>query len=442
MALKVRQVCALLIVVVASAVFASGAQDSSTKGQVILTAWDQWREGSDIKMITLIHDNFKKKYPNIEVVRTPMFPEKMADLLRPALASGTGPDIIYPEVGIGFAGPLLRAGALMDLTNEWNTRWDKKLHPASRAIATVSGKTYAIGCELEYCPIYYNKVIFQKLGLAEPTNMVEFDAVFTKLNAAGIIPFAWGGKQWWNNANPMGSMLFAYLSKDTILQMMQHDADGDWHKPDVERAVKRMISWTQNGCFPPSGEALNFEEGLMLFYQSKAAMYLDGSGILPMFSDSIKDFEVGQFWYPKDNASSPEPNIVTFIGSGYMINAKTKHAAEAVNYLDYVCATEESARIWLEVGGRIPPYALAIKDLNVNPITRRIVNDLSDPAIVKRLVPGINMWVPSQVMTFLSSNIVQLKTKQIDANDWMDNMDKLYADSRAEKATLSTFGNW
>ena len=431
-------------VLLSAAAFANGTKEGSGANKaVILTVWDQWREEMDHKMISLIQDNFKQKYPGVEIVRTPMFPEKMADLLRPALASGTGPDVIYPEVGIGFAGPLLKAGALMDLTSAWNTRWDKKLNPGSRTVATVSGKSYAIGCEIEYCPIYYNKSLFQKLGIAEPKTMGDLDTACGKLKDAGIIPFAWGGKQWWNNANPMGSMLYAYLKKDAIINMMQHDADGDWHKADVERAVNRMVSWIKNDYFPPSGEALSFEEGLMLFVQGKAAMYLDGSGIIPTLKDNVKDtFEIGQFWYPKDNASSSEPNIVSFYGSGYMINAKTKHPAEAVNYLDFVCATEESAKIWLEVGGRIPPYALPVKDLKADKYTQRIVKDLSDPTVVNRLIPGINMWVPSQVMTFLQTNIVQLKTNQVDTKGWMDNMDKLYAASRAENGTLSTFGSW
>jgi len=411
---------------------------AESRGQITLKVWDQWRAENDSKAITMVDDNFMKKYPNVKIERTAMPESEIADLIKAALSSDSGPDVIYSEVGIGFIGPMLKAGAILDLTNTWKARgWNDKLFPVSKSIPSVGGRNYAVGCELEFCPIYYNKTLFKKLGINEPKTMSDLDAAMAKLKAAGVTPWAWGGKTWWNNANLVGSVLWDYLDQDTINKQMYQDVS--WKSnPAVKDALNKcLVEWAQKGYYPTGGEALTDDEGLMLFYQGKAAMVPNSNANIEAFLGNIGDkFEVSSFNWPKVTPKS-KPNTVAFIGSGYMVNAKTKYQQAAIDYIDFVCANPDSAKIFYEVASKFMPYKKAIPNLKVPRLVAEARAALTDSSLL--LLPGINMTAPPEVMTFLETNAVQVMTKQIDVPGWIDQFDSLWQKSKAEGMTLSTF---
>lgn len=62
-----------------------------------------------------IYAEFSKKFPNIEIKRETLPVAEMHKVLKTMLASGTGPDVVYYEVGPGFAGPLITANLFAPL---------------------------------------------------------------------------------------------------------------------------------------------------------------------------------------------------------------------------------------------------------------------------------------------------------------------------------------
>jgi raffinose/stachyose/melibiose transport system substrate-binding protein len=415
--------------------FASGQAPAG--GKVVLKVWDQFLENDQaqagsFKAVELLGQNFMKKYPNVTVQRTPMAVEEMTNSFKPALAAGKGPDVAYSELGVGFVGPILKAGYLMDLTDVWKQRgWDDKLHALAKDIPTVAGRTYGVGNELEFVPIFYNKNLFKKYNLAVPKTVAELEKVCDTLLANNIIPFAWGAKDWWYQSNFTTSMLWAFLDKKVIDDGMYKG--GSWKVPGVRDAIDTaFVKWAKKGYFIPNPAAIASNEVNMMFQQQKAAMHLTGSWDIDYYVKNVSDFDVGAFPYPAPRAGM-KPNTVSFCGSGYIVNAKAPKAA--IDYIDYLMATEEAARVWIEMANKLPPYKKPIKDLKVNPFLTETLQVLAG----EQAVPGLSMTVPPEVMTFLQGSAARVLTGQLTSDQWVEEFDALWAKGRAEGLTRDTF---
>ena len=427
----------VLLLLPALTVMAGGGQEAKTKA-VTLKIWDQWTDEHTEEAISQIHAGFSRMYPGIKLERSGMPAQEIADLLKPALTSGTGPDIFYSEVGVGFLGPMLKAGAIMDLSNAWKQRgWDDKLFAMAKEIpSTGGGKVHGVGHELEFVPVYYNKDMMRQTGLAPPKTIADLDKIAAKAKAEGLIPFAWGGRDWWPQANLTTCVLWSYLSKDRIIKGMYQD--GTWRYPETEGAIqKAFVDWVKKGYYPPSAEALNYDEMNMVFFQQKAPMHFTGSWLIGEYDANIGDaFEVGSFLWPPAKAGQTA-NTVSFCGSGYVVSATTANPEAVLDYVDYVMATEEAAKIWYEVAKKIPPYKKEIPGVEIHPLVQENLDALFAGNV--QLVPGLSMTVPPEVMTFLQTSAVRVITGQLTPKGWVDEFQKLWDKGKAEKLTLGTF---
>ena len=427
----------MCILLFAMAISTNVVAQVKNEAKITITVWDQFLEGDpaqsgSFKAIELMNKKFMEKYPNVTIKRTAMPVEEMTNSFKPALASGRGPDVAYSELGVGFIGPILKAGYLMDLTKVWKDRgWDDKLFALSKDVPTLAGKTFGVGNELEFVPVFYNKNLFKKFNLTVPKTMAELEKVCDTFKAAGITPFAWGAKDWWWQSNFTTSILWSFLDKKTIDEGMYRG--GSWKLPAVTAAIDTaFVKWAKKGYYIQNPAAIASNEINMIFQQQKAAMHLTGSWDIDYYVKNVKDFEVGAFVLPSAVAGS-KPNTVSFCGSGYIINAKAP--AAAVDYVDYLMASEECARIWIEVANKLPPYRKPIANLKVNPFLQETLQVLAGESAI----PGLAMTVPPELMTFLQGSAARVLTGQMTPAQWTDEFDGHWKKGRAEGLTRETF---
>ena len=428
----------VLLLALGASASANGQKSTEETSNVHLVVWDQWDDNEgDVRAIEMIHERFLADHPGVTLERVAM-PE-MSDVLRPALQAGKGPDVIYSEVGVGFIGPILKAGYIMDLTDHWEDRgWSDALFPIARDIPTVAGVTYGVGHELEFVPIYYNKDIFRSLGLEPPTTMDELEQVAETVQAAGYVPFAWGGLDWWTQSNLTTSVLWAWLGEEKALAGM--DQGGRWDHPETVEAIDTVfVDWVDRGFFPKNLAAFGYNDQQMMFAQGEAAMFPTGNWIVGSFIENIgDDFEIGSFLWPALRSGGPT-NTVSFVGSGYIVNAGTEHPETAIDYLDAVLADPESAKIWYETANKIPPLrqGIDVEALDVHPLTRQTLDSLTDPDAAT--TAGLAMAAPPEVMTFLRSSAVEVVTGLLTPQDWADEFQRLWDEGRAAGQTKDAF---
>ena len=68
-----------------------------------------------IDNVDAIYAAFTEQNPNITITREAISSDQMRDMVNTAIASGTGPDIIFYEAGPGYAGVLADAGLILPL---------------------------------------------------------------------------------------------------------------------------------------------------------------------------------------------------------------------------------------------------------------------------------------------------------------------------------------
>jgi glucose/mannose transport system substrate-binding protein len=117
-------------------------------------------------------------------------------VLRTRVASGNPPGAA--QMSMTDVKPWVQAGLLVDVNKAAAEEdWDKVLSPTIVASIKQNGNYYAVPMGVHGTDwLWYNKKIFDRLGLTPPTTLAEFKVVAEKLKAAGIIPLALGGQDW------------------------------------------------------------------------------------------------------------------------------------------------------------------------------------------------------------------------------------------------------
>jgi ABC-type glycerol-3-phosphate transport system substrate-binding protein len=142
----------------------------------------------------------------------PLFQEnfiKQGDMARKAIGVGirpvpsVTPDLYWhqmmtnlpteqaPELFVWWSTFRARELVEHDFVTDLTPLWDKyagDYAPEIREAFTVNGKVYGFPFVLEYWPVWYNKKIFNRLGLQAPTTWTEFLTVCERLKKAGVTP--------------------------------------------------------------------------------------------------------------------------------------------------------------------------------------------------------------------------------------------------------------
>lgn len=357
---------------------------------VELLFWDSWEEGGRSDAIEVLIANFEAANPNIKIEREFQQFDTMKTLVKTALASGTGPDVVSYGPGAGFMGPLVEAELLLPLDNYVDQYgWRDRIYPWTWESTTFDGQVYAVGNELEMIGVYYNKTIFEELGVQPPTNYDEFLAILEQAKAAGYFPLAFANKPGW----PAFHMFSAFANNLAGKEQMQAVLAGEakWtDQPFVDAIQMSFVELNEKGYFLPSPNALEYQEGNDLFYTGQAAMDLTGMWLLSDMLSKPEGFEVGFFALPnKAGAAALPPGGM---GSATMVSKATPHPDEAAAFIDYLYS-EEAAKVWYEVGVTIPPLDVDPAGYEMSGLFRFFVDTIRSSSTEGGLGLGYNIDV-------------------------------------------------
>jgi multiple sugar transport system substrate-binding protein len=121
--------------------------------------------------------DFEKKYPGTHVKWVDQPAENYADKISADAAGGTLPDVV--NVSPDLVAPLAKAGLALDL-DKAASKYEKEYLPgawASHQVPGVKG-TYAFPWYLNTGPLFYNKALFKKAGLAADQPPKTYDDLF------------------------------------------------------------------------------------------------------------------------------------------------------------------------------------------------------------------------------------------------------------------------
>lgn len=294
-----------------------------------------WRTDDKAQMDAFLGLYTSQVAPNVTIAFQPINPPDYNATLRMQLESGTAPDLLYAR-SYGFGQDLFKAGFFADVSDVPGVK-DNFSDSNKAPWQMPDGKMFAVPFAAVSHGVYYNKDIFDKVGISIPKTWDEFMANNKKLKDAGYTPLANGLADQWDILETFFlGMLPNYVggADQRVLYENGTKKINDQNFVDAYTDIASVKPYLPNGF-----EAVTYNDSQALFSSEGAAMFVDGSWTISVYKDVT--FKWGVFAIPP---RAGKENIITFHpDSAITMNAATKHSKEAKDFLAWL-ATEDGAK--------------------------------------------------------------------------------------------------
>lgn len=344
--------------------------------KVTLKIWDQWAGGGADAGVELMLARYKNKHPNVEFEREVYGSMEMRDIVKTAIGAGTGPDILYFEIGALGMCLLVRAEQLLPLDDAYqHYGWDKKIFPLGQSLASVEGKRYSVPHEFEFEPVFYNKAVYETLGLGIPKTHADFLANCEACKKADYVPIGAG-----NAGNPMVRHIWGFPLNNLMGKKKMDDIflrGASWDEPEVVESIKVVgIDYVQ--YYPPDSLAIPGQDAHNMYYNGQAIHMLYGSWLVGSILEAESDFETGMYLYPSIDGGEVLPQ--SCFGSAYMVPNTCVAPEVAFDVIDYLFS-DECAKVWLETINVVPPMPLDTSAMKLPQLFKDVLAVFDQPGI-------------------------------------------------------------
>ncbi|SDE23118.1 raffinose/stachyose/melibiose transport system substrate-binding protein [Paenibacillus sp. UNCCL117] len=329
------------------------AGETGDAGKVTLQFFHRWPNEPFNGYFNSVIKEFQDKNPNIKIEVISALNDQYKQKINVVLANENPPDIFFSWAG-EYGEKFAREGKALDLTSYYadDKTWSEQIMPSAIEPFTKDGKTFAVPLMVSTKLFYYNKTVFNKLGLQPPATWSQFMQVLTKLKAeSGLTPLAVGNKAPWVAGAYMTS-LNARLVPGDVLTKDYAAATGEFTHPGYVQAIQKFQELMPYMNDQPN--AISFEEERNMFINQQAVISYEETSGFRFFKDL--PFEWGFFQMPAIEGGAGDPNIMTGAPEGFMISAKTKHPKEAMAFLKFLTSKENGVKYVKDTN-----YASAVK---------------------------------------------------------------------------------
>lgn len=262
------------------------AEDSSSGGKVSLTIMHMGTEeaikNGDIESIMMhqVVENFREKYPDVDLKEEIVGQEAGYETKIKTLAAANEiPDLamLLPSMMSSF----YENGQILDLAPvlEEESEWYDSFADGMFGDFTFGDQILGVPrCSIVNHVIYYNTEIFKECGMDSfPADEEEFKNAVQKLKDKGYIPLATGNKGKYAIASQvMPGILMKFNSSGWYEKVKNYDG-ASFEDEDSMAAIKYMEELMQMGLFNENVNSLDPNQARQLYYDKKAAMYIEGS---------------------------------------------------------------------------------------------------------------------------------------------------------------------
>ena len=302
-----------------------------------VTVWSWFIQSTMQKSIAA----FEKAHPDVKVNYTYYnYSPEYITALKAAAASGSLPDVIGLQPGSLSQQYRDNLMAVNDLAvKEWGADWADKVFPVNRKQMLMGNPPgdknyYIVPQESQVLCVWYNRKLFEKLGIEVPKTYDDLKAATKKLTDSGNIPMFQGAADGWQNENVF-LMLANQFSPGLVDKAQAGQAP--WTSPELLEAIKAWKGLFDDGVFQQGALGAHaYPTGAQLFAQGKVGMMALGSWWMqeskfpPPLSEFVQNMDGFDFFYlppiKSGNAASPPVGGID-IGYGLTKNGTKNEAA-------------------------------------------------------------------------------------------------------------------
>jgi len=252
----------------------------------------------------------KKAMPNVELDLDVMARDD-GQKLKTYAQTGNLPDIfVVSQEQINI---FKKSGNILTL-DQYAGDFKKKMIPSNmNELVTDDGHIYSFPfAGNEYITWYYNKDLFKKYNVKVPTNYNELMTAVKKFKANNIIPLSIFAKEKW----PCVALYDTFATRFEPKGIMKLDSlQGKASDKGYLTAADRIVKLVDAGLVSKGCTNLNYDQAASLFYQGKAAMFINGEWEIAA-SEKALGSKVDWMYYPTGDAATNAKTKTIWSGGG------------------------------------------------------------------------------------------------------------------------------
>jgi raffinose/stachyose/melibiose transport system substrate-binding protein len=412
--------------------------ESGASDKVQITMWANAESSADC-FVDVVENGFNEQSETIELVIERK--ANMIDAVRPALAAGSGPDIV-PTHGPAFVAEFALAGQVLpldDFAEDFN--WDEQFVPWALNLGRVNGTLYSLPQELETIILWYNKTLFEENGWEPPTTMDELIALSEQIQAAGKIPFGGqGGECQACNEWYFTEFVNKIAGPEKVYQALKGEIP--WTDPDFVASINTLNDMMQKGYWMGSVQnflAADFASFHSAFGAGEVAMNMEGT----WFYNTVDEFfgpstEHGNEWdwVPFPSASG-EAIYNIGIGGTQSINQASEHPREAAEFLTWYFSPETQSNLLTQCQMAVAP--IRIDNSQLGDIDERMASVYSEFATASDEGRyGYTTWTffPPKTDQYIFEEIEKVWVGDMSVEDYLAGVDRQFQEELEANETL------
>ena len=354
----------------AAAATTAAAETTASAEPITLTMWSIATESDSFNpAYTKAIADFEAAHPNIKIVHETFENESYKTKIKSAVAANELPDIFYTWGG-GFSKSFVESGKVFALDDYYTDTYKAQLSTAALGNATYDGKLYGVTYTTPISLLYYNKAMFDKLGLKAPTTFDELKTVCQTFLDNGITPFGISVKDTWVTAMTHDALTLKSVGPE-VLKSVLTKAGGSYDSADFLNADTKFMELVDMGAFIDGATGLSNDEASAMFYDGTVPMYITGSwmgGSIMTDAADPGDFDVA----PIPVLNSATAKITDFMGGAAdtLMVAQSSPNKEAAAQAIFELSKSISMYAYLS-GSGIPAWKVDYDESSVNAITAK-----------------------------------------------------------------------
>lgn len=318
-------------------------EETSTK-PVTLKFTHIWPEHDET--FDIICDDFTRKYPNVTIQKNVKNYSNIATSLSTSWGSSQFPDVSYywtHSMTSLVNGEAQMAADLTDIYYEVHK--DEFINDGDCFVSgKINGKYYNVPFRATGFVIYYNKTLFDTLGLSVPKNLEEFETLLAEIREkTDLTPLAcWGAAGTYSYIGQTLNVYYEILSgkasdpnyRTDRLTLSDTDIDNQAY------ICEKVRRWTNKGYFGSNPLAGGTESVERMFLNDQCAMAMLNNNSLEVIQAEMES-EVGCFSLPGFSLmENPTAGYVSGGYDGFFISNASKNKAWALRFLEYLNSAE------------------------------------------------------------------------------------------------------
>lgn len=316
-----------------------GSGDTASGGSVTLEFAQWWGAELPAGEFDKIVNDFTAQNPNIKIKLLSAPYASTKQQLVTGAASKTLPDVVGLDGA--WVNDFAKQGAITDLSKLMADANYDASQLASQV--QVKGKTYMIPVVNFVYPLFVNKDLLAKAGVAEvPTTRTQFLDAAKKISATGSDVKGW--------ALPLDTAVPNGIQNDVMSWLwasggsMLTDGKPNLTSAPVKSAVEYVKSLNDAGVIAPGSLTMKEQDKVEKFTNGQVGMMVDSLAHINLIRKNKPDLKFEVAALPAEDGYTGKRGI-PYASWGIGISNSTKHKAEAFKFVSYLLSQQTNAKL-------------------------------------------------------------------------------------------------